>query len=109
MILQVEHIDAVKDIDAILGVPGVDGILIGPYDLSGSMNLLGQVRHPDARAATETVKSACLQRKVPVGIFTMNAVEAKALLAAGFNFVAVGLDAAMLLTAAKQTIGQIKP
>ena len=98
VILQVEHIDAVKNIDAILGVPGVDGILIGPYDLSGSMNLLGQVRHPDARAAIESVKSACIQRKVPVGIFTMNAVEAKALFAAGFNFVAVGLDAAMLLT-----------
>jgi len=108
VIVQVEHIDAVKSIDAILDVPGVDAILIGPYDLSGSMNLLGQVAHPDTRAAIEGVKSACVQRQMPVGIFTMNAVEAKTLFAAGFNFVAVGVDAGMLLKAAKQTIGQIK-
>src|SRR6185436_3836034 len=53
VILQIEHIDAVKNIDAILAVPGLDGILIGPNDLSGSMGKLGNTGDPEVVQAMD--------------------------------------------------------
>src|SRR5215469_14819000 len=57
-IVQIEHVDAVARIDQILAVPGIDMALIGPYDLSGSMNLLGQVAHLEVQAAIDRVLKA---------------------------------------------------
>ena len=47
VIIQIEHIDAVKNLESILEVKGIDSICIGPMDLSGSMGLLGQTGHPE--------------------------------------------------------------
>ena len=49
VILQIEHIDAYRDLDRILAVPGVDSILIGPYDLSCSMGKTAQWDDPEVR------------------------------------------------------------
>ena len=68
VILQIEHIDAVNDIERILAVPGVTSLVIGSNDLSGSMGLLGQPRHPDVLAAIERVIAAARRTKVFVGI-----------------------------------------
>jgi 2-keto-3-deoxy-L-rhamnonate aldolase RhmA len=68
VIPQLEHIDAVKNIDAIVKVPGVSALAIGPNDLSGSMGLLGQARHPDVVAAIDAIIDAGVRAKVPVGM-----------------------------------------
>lgn len=47
LIAQIEHIEAIRNIDAILEVEGIDGAFVGPYDLSGSMGLTGQTSHPE--------------------------------------------------------------
>ena len=52
---QIEHIDAVENLDAILAAEGVDGFFVGPYDLSGSLGLPGDFDHPDVKAAIESV------------------------------------------------------
>ena len=67
VILQIEHIDAVAEIDAILGVPGVDSIVPGTNDISGSMGLLGQPDHPDVVAAIERIFEAAKSKGVPFG------------------------------------------
>src|SRR5262249_25363539 len=54
-IIQIEHIRAVESIDEILAVPGVQNIVFGPNDLSGSMGHMGMPRHPDVLRAIETV------------------------------------------------------
>ena len=46
IVAQIENIQAIENIDNILKVEGLDAILIGPYDLSGSMNLTGRFDHP---------------------------------------------------------------
>ena len=51
VIAQVEHIESVKNIASILQVPGIDVIFVGPFDLSGSLNVLGQIDHPQVQAA----------------------------------------------------------
>lgn len=55
ILAQVEHVDAVANIEAILDVEGIDGFFIGPYDLSGSLGRPGEFDHPEVDAALEEV------------------------------------------------------
>ncbi len=54
-----EHVDAVANIDEILSVDGIDATFIGPYDLSASMRIAGQLEHPDLLKAQENLIEAC--------------------------------------------------
>jgi 2-dehydro-3-deoxyglucarate aldolase/4-hydroxy-2-oxoheptanedioate aldolase len=104
LIIQIEHEQAVANIDNILAVPGIDAVMIGPYDLSGSMKLLGQVDHPDVQSAIALARDACLAAGIPVGIFTMQPEQVPALEAQGFHFVILGMDTATLFGACRQTV-----
>ena len=55
VICQIEHIDAVKNLDKILKVPGVDSFCIGPCDLSGSMGILNQMDDPELNRVIDEV------------------------------------------------------
>ncbi|HET6484998.1 MAG TPA: aldolase/citrate lyase family protein [Spirochaetia bacterium] len=66
-ILQIEHHQAVDNLDAILSVPGVDSIVVGPNDLSGSVGLLGQTGHPRVTELMDRIVETAHRRKVPVG------------------------------------------
>ncbi|MGD9212480.1 MAG: aldolase/citrate lyase family protein, partial [Desulfobacteraceae bacterium] len=57
VIVQVEHIEAVNHLEEILAVEGVDGFIVGPYDLSGSLGVPGQFDHPDVLQAMDTIQS----------------------------------------------------
>jgi 2-dehydro-3-deoxyglucarate aldolase/4-hydroxy-2-oxoheptanedioate aldolase len=65
--IQIEHEAAADRIDEILGVPGIDSVAIGPYDFSGSMGLLSQIRNPGVLEKIEKVIAACKARKIPCG------------------------------------------
>jgi 4-hydroxy-2-oxoheptanedioate aldolase len=107
-IVQIEHVDAVARIDEILAVPGLDLALIGPYDLSGSMGLLGQLEHPEIQAAIERVLRAAQRTNVPVGIFGVSADEMNRRIEQGFRAILVGVDVAFLADGARQTLGRIR-
>jgi 2-dehydro-3-deoxyglucarate aldolase len=108
VIVQIEHIAAVENIDAILAVSGVDAAFIGPYDLSGSMGRLGQVDHIDVLAAIEGVRFACERAGMPLGIYVGSAAAAKPYLEKGFSLIAVGIDAMLLGNAARQIVHALK-
>jgi 4-hydroxy-2-oxoheptanedioate aldolase len=107
-IVQIEHVDAVARIDQILAVPGIDLALIGPYDLSGSMNLLGQVAHREVQAAIDRVLKAANEANVPAGIFGVNADEINRYIAQGFRAILAGVDAAFLAAGAKGMLSLIR-
>ena len=67
-ILQVEHIDGVNHIEEILDVPGVDAVIVGQFDLSGSLGILGQIYDERNLAQIRKVFSACRRRGIPCGI-----------------------------------------
>src|SRR5262249_41464490 len=67
-ILQIEHIDAVNNIEAIAAVPGVTSLVIGPNDLSGSLGCMGEPRHPDVLRAIDKVLEGAGRKGIPVGI-----------------------------------------
>lgn len=108
IVLQIEHIDAVNRIEAILAVPGWDAVVIGPYDLSASMNMIGQVESPEVQAAIRKVKEACKESRKPYGIFAPDVATAKRQIADGCTMLLVGVDAMILTNAAKSLLGQLK-
>lgn len=94
MIMQIEHIDAIENISKILAVDHVDGVFIGPLDLSGSMGILGQLEHPDFLKALEKFAKAGLNSGKSFGAHILrpgreNVEEA---VESGFNLIALGMD-----------------
>jgi 2-dehydro-3-deoxyglucarate aldolase len=96
LIVQIEHKTAVENIEEILSVPGIDGTFIGPYDLSMSLGIPGQINHPDVVAAKKKVLDATLAHGLIAGIHfvhpTSAAADCKAAVAAGYRFIAIGTD-----------------
>mgnify|MGYP005851030021 CR=1 FL=1 len=107
LVIQVEHIDAVDNLDSILAVEGVDAALIGPYDLSGSMNRLGDVGSAPVQAAINTVKAKCREKDVPLGMFVMQAEDAQKEIDDGCRFMAISVDSVLLAGAAKRALEMI--
>ncbi|MDG1737045.1 MAG: aldolase/citrate lyase family protein [Paracoccaceae bacterium] len=98
VIVQIEHIDAVTNIEEILSVDGVDGFFVGPYDLSGSMGIPGQFDDADFLEAIETVKKAGAARDIPSGIHIIEPDDQQLVdrIQDGYQFVAYSLDVRML-------------
>ncbi len=67
VIVQIEHIDAVDNLEEIVAVEGVDGIIIGPYDLSGSMGFPGEFERAEVIGALERVKQICKDTNTAMG------------------------------------------
>jgi len=98
VIVQIEHKDAVANIDAILAVPGVDAFIVGPYDLSASLGLAGQWEHPTVVQALQTVETAMKKSKRTGGFHVVHS-DREALakrIAAGYRFIAWGDDMVFL-------------
>ncbi|SFE72773.1 HpcH/HpaI aldolase/citrate lyase family protein [Nitrosomonas sp. Nm166] len=98
IVVMIEHVDAVRAIDHILAVPGIDAYIIGPYDLSGSMGRPGDLNHPDVQSAITQVLEAGRRINKPGGIHVIEP-DPQALqqrIQAGFNFLGYGLDIRIL-------------
>jgi 2-keto-3-deoxy-L-rhamnonate aldolase RhmA len=108
VVVQAEHIDAVNNIETIVQVPGVDGVLIGPYDLSASLGRIGEVTHPDVVAAIERVTQACRAAHMPLGIFGMTAEAVRPYIERGYTLLAVSIDTVLLGNAARQMLAHLK-
>lgn len=61
LIAQIEHVDALECVDEIAAIDGVDGLFVGPYDMSSSMGIAGQLDHPELIAAVDRVIAAARQ------------------------------------------------
>lgn len=100
LLCQVETVDALAQLDAILAVEGVDGVFIGPADLAASMGHIDNPAHPDVVAAIEGAIVRIRKAGKAPGILHSNPADAKRYLALGALFVAVGVDAVLLRKAA---------
>jgi 2-keto-3-deoxy-L-rhamnonate aldolase RhmA len=108
LFVQIEHKEGVKNIDSIVQLYGIDGIVIGPYDLSGSYGKLGQIQDDEVVDAIEKVLNACKQSSKPAGIFAKNVEDAKRYLRQGFQLVAIGIDVQYLWNASKVAFDSVK-
>ena len=98
VIVQIEHIDGVRNLDRILSVEGVDAYIIGPYDLSASLGRPGDFENPEFVAAMDRIRDVGRARRKSGGLHIVEPDPAmlKKRLAEGFNFIAYSVDIRML-------------
>jgi 2-dehydro-3-deoxyglucarate aldolase len=109
VIVQIEHIDAVNNLEGIIAVNGVDGFIVGPYDLSGSLGVPGEFDHPEMIKAMEKIREVSSQSGKARGIHVIepdiNQLEQR--IEEEYRFIAYSLDIRMLSTACRQ-VAEVK-
>jgi 2-keto-3-deoxy-L-rhamnonate aldolase RhmA len=106
VVVMIESREGVENIDAILAVDGVDGVFVGPYDLSGSCGVPGDTAHAQVQAGCRRVVDACRAAGKSAGIHVViptSKAIAKAL-TDGFTFIALGVDTVFLSAGARDAL-----
>lgn len=110
VIAQIEHIDAVNNLEEIMTTDGIDGMIIGPYDLSGSLMVPGDFENEDVKEALERVESICNENDYLMGFHVVppdpEMVVDKIRL--GYRFLAYSLDELFLASVCMNDLDQIK-
>jgi 4-hydroxy-2-oxoheptanedioate aldolase len=96
MIVMVETATALDDLDAVLTVKGLDGVYVGPGDLSLSLNLDGAARRQELRGVLSSIIARAGAARVPVGVHAYNGEDAAGYAAEGASIVTVSVDAVSL-------------
>jgi 2-keto-3-deoxy-L-rhamnonate aldolase RhmA len=108
VIVQAEHRDAIAHIHDIVRVDGIDGVLIGPYDLSASLGRPGAVDHPEVREAIARVHDACRDAGIPIGIFGVTADAVRPYIEQGFTMIVAGVDTVLLAHASSGLLTAVR-
>jgi len=108
LLVQVETQQALDNLDDILAVEGVDGVFVGPADLSASMGHVGNPGHPQVQAAIADAFARIRRAGKAPGILTPEESVARHYLAIGGLFVAVGLDNSLLVRATRELAAKFK-
>ncbi|MCK9330969.1 MAG: aldolase/citrate lyase family protein, partial [Candidatus Cloacimonetes bacterium] len=109
VIAQIEHVDGVKNIKEIISTKGIDGIIIGPYDLSGSLGYPGDYERDDVKEALEKVKQICLNANFPMGYHVVppDINLLKSSIVEGYRFIAFSTDFYFMGETAKKLMNSI--
>ena len=91
--MQIEHIDAVNDVERIAAVPGLDFLFIGPADLSQSMGIPGEWEHPRMWEAVERTARAAAANRLAWAILPRDAAHARRCVELGCRVLSIGMDA----------------
>ncbi len=108
--VQIEHVEAVRNIDGILSVAGIDAVIIGPNDLSASMGRLGDASHPDVLALCDTViaRSNAAGKPCGVSIGPADRENIRLWMGKGIDFISCGDDISYLAMGAASTLQYIR-
>ncbi|WHZ09809.1 MAG: 2,4-dihydroxyhept-2-ene-1,7-dioic acid aldolase [Burkholderiaceae bacterium] len=108
LLVQIESREALANLEAIAAVDGVDGIFIGPADLSASLGHPGDPGHPDAQAAIDDAIARIVRTGRAAGILSTDEALARHYLQLGATFVAVGLDTNLLMRGTSVLVAKFK-
>lgn len=100
---------AVDNIDDILAVPGLGGVIIGTEDLAASLGHLNDVRHGDVAKAIEQISQRCAAAGVPFGRYAATADAAGELISSGARLITVGSDLLFLEQGMRSAAGRVFP
>ena len=92
VIIQLEGQEAIKNLDEIMMVPGVDILFVGPYDLSQSLGVPGQTTHPEVVAQMREIVRKAKEKNILVGTFTDNSETLKMWSDAGVQYLSYSVD-----------------
>ena len=99
VIIHIEGEDGVKNLDEIMAVEGIDVLFIGPYDLSQSLGVPGQVRSPEVEEMMAEVCERAAEEDMIVGTFADDPEMAQQWIDVGVQYIALYVDAPLLLDA----------
>jgi len=110
VIVQIEHIDAVDNLDDILKTDGVDGFIVGPYDISGSLGIPGEFENQRFKEIIQKVMDIGKKSKKPAGFHVIppDAKEVKKIINLGYRFIAISLDTLFLGNLCKKVLNEFK-
>lgn len=104
----VENVEAERNIDSILDVPGVDAIFFGPADFSASAGHLGEWEGGDVGQRILKLKDKIRKRGLPCGIMATGAKDGQLRKRQGFRMISIGIDAGLLIRASREMIGALR-
>ena len=107
VLVQIETREAVKNLDAILQVEGVDGVFIGPADLSADMGFAGNPQHPEVQHTIDDAIARIRAAGKPAGILTGDLAVGRRCIALGAVFTAVGVDVGLLARGSEALLRQL--
>jgi len=109
IIIQIEHIDAVNNLEALFSIKEVDGYIIGPYDLSASMGIPGQFENKDYLSAIRKIKDTAAKYNMCGGIHIVepDINQLSLRLDEGYRFIAYSLDTRMIDVACRKAVNFI--
>ncbi len=101
LVLHIEAQESMEQVDEILAVPGIDVAFLGPYDLSQTMGIAGQVTHPRVREAMRAVVKAAAKHNVAVGCFANSPDQAALWLNEGVSYLTYSVDSFIFVEACR--------
>lgn len=110
LIAQIEHINAIEELDEILGTDGIDGTFIGPYDLSGSIGKPGSFDDPEVKSALQKYKDITSRYDKLIGYHVVPPDHelVKEKIKQGYNFIAFSFDAFFLGHMIRKELSNLK-
>jgi len=108
IVIQPETKKSIDNIESLVSVKGVDAVMIGPYDLSKTLGIAGQTKHPLMVECFERVIAACNKHGVAPGVHLMDVAHAKEWIAKGMRFVGVKSDARYLMESMNVATQELK-
>lgn len=108
LLVQIENREGLANLDEIAAVEGVDGVFIGPADLSASLGHRGNPGHADVQAAIEDAITRIVQSGKAAGILSADENLARRYIELGATFVAVGVDTTVLMRGLQALAGKFK-
>lgn len=110
LILQIEHIEAIGNLEAILPLEGFDGTFIGPLDLAGSMHTALDLTNREFQTALETYRIACRNHSKPAGMHIVRPDRDNigTALKQGYTMIALGLDTVFLEEKSREMLDIVK-
>lgn len=107
-VIQVETLDAIKNIDAIAAQPGVDVLFVGPSDLTMALGIFGQLDHPHYQDAIREVAKAAGKHGKATGVLLLDMKEYPMYFDLGYRFLASGADGSFVAKGAEDLVKQMK-
>jgi len=108
IIAHIEGVEGINNLDEILSVPDIDVIFIGPYDLSQSLGIPGEVNNPLVTEKMKEVVLKCKENKVAVGTFADDIETAKYWVSLGVQYMSFSVDVGILYDISKNIVNKLK-
>jgi len=108
VLVQAEHVDAVESIESIVQIEGLDGIMLGPYDLSASIGKMGEINDPEVTEAIDRIHEACKSAGIAIGYFGVSAEAVRPYQQKGYNLILAGVDTMHLGGAARDLLKELR-